>query len=860
MQCFHCGANIPAAAPMEIVDSNQATLSFCCHGCHGAYLLITGAGLGDFYRRRTASPAGDQWVPTPPGSPYADTGSHFSGDYLSRFVHCKGEENAIDIIVDGIRCASCVWLLEKMIARLAGVRDVRVNYATGRAHVVYEPALASASAIFSTIATIGYTPRPYTPTAAAEAASQEQRDLLFRLGTAFFLTMQLMAYSFALYAGYLQGMGDRTKFYLQIFSLLVTTPVIFYCGRPFLAGAWRAVRNRASNMELLIAIGALSSYVYSVYALAAGGEVYFETAAMIVTLILAGRVLENGAKRSACSGVERLLGLCPLSAHRIREEVVETVDPAELRPGDLVLVAPGDRFPVDGTIREGITDVDESAATGEPLPVVRAPGDSVVAGSCNLTAAVRVLCEKGAGDSFVSRVARLVEEAQSRRAPIQGVADRVSAVFVPAVIALSAATFAWKLLAGAGSGQSLMTALSVLVIACPCALGLATPTAIVAGTGAAARRGVIFKGGDILERLAKADIAVFDKTGTLTCGMPQLLKVVPAPGATIPMLLSMAASVETGSRHPIGKALVEEAACRGIEYQLGRDLQSHAGGGVTGAVAGQEVVVGRLEFLRDRGTRGMPDPFPEEDAATAVGIAQAGRYCGCFLLKDRLRDEAADVVSYFREAGVRTLLLSGDHDRAAQAAADATGIGEALGGLSPAAKAERIASLKNGGAAVLMVGDGINDAPALSAADIGCAVAGGTDIAIETSDLALVKPDLERLALAHRIARRTMTVVRQNLVWAFLYNAIGIPLAMTGRLTPIFAAAAMAVSSLCVVGNSLRLTRVPRPLFVPNGRRPGGESAVPKGQAPSMRSPQSPIHHPPLSGEVPPGHAEARHG
>jgi len=857
--CFHCGAEIPegvvieesrdAGIPENAGGSNsRENLGFCCHGCQGAYLLISGAGLADFYRRRDWSETGL--------AAQAFQGAYHDA-YLSRFVYPANSGSAIDIIIDGIRCASCVWLNEKILGRLNGVLEARVNYATGRARVLFDPALVTPAGIFSRIGEIGYTPRPYTSSAAREGARREQKDLLLRFGTASFLTMQLMAYSFALYAGYFQGIDPGMKNYLQLFSLLVTTPVVFYCGWPFLAGAWRGLLNRAANMELLIAIGALSSYFYSLYATVAGGEVYFETAAMIVTLILAGRLLENGAKRRAAGGVERLLGLCAGQARRIRTaddagrttddgslqddgrwtadggrasawvqrrgtgelrqatglagqeaeggETLETVDPGELRVGDLILVAPGERFPVDGRIVEGSTDVDESAATGEAQLIFKGAGDAVIAGSSNLTGPVRVLCAREAADSFIARVARLVEEAQSRRAPIQGVADRVSAIFVPAVLALALTTFCWQYLAGSPLGACLMTALAVVVIACPCALGLATPTAILAGTGAAALGGVIFKGGDVLERLSRVKLAVFDKTGTLTCGRPELIEVRPTPRVDGRELLSLAAAVESGSLHPVGIAIRDHAAGSGLLCAVASQLKTVAGGGVTGKVAGEPVAAGSERFLAELDILGLPKRIEAPAGATVVCVARAGLYLGALILQDRMRPDAPALVSHFRRAGIATLLLSGDRQEAAQQAAALAGIGTAIGELSPADKAARIEALRRDGGPVLMVGDGINDAPALSAADVGCAVAGGTDIAIETSDLVLVKPDLERLALAHRMARRTMSVVRQNLVWAFLYNLIGIPLAMTGTLTPVYAAAAMALSSLCVVGNSLRL-------------------------------------------------------
>ncbi len=798
MPCFHCGGDIPPGMLVE-ERSGDTVLSFCCHGCHGAYLLISGSGLSDYYRRR-------QWQET--GLiPKAFKGG-FRDSYLAGFVRESAGACAIDIIVDGIRCASCVWLIEKIIGALPGVVEARVNYATGRARVLFDPGVTSPAAIFNRIDQIGYAPRPYTESEVREMARREQKDLLIRFGTAFFLSMQLMAYAFALYAGYFQGIEPQMKGYLQLFSLLVTTPVVFYCGWPFLKGAWRGLANGAPNMELLIALGALSSFGYSVYATFSGGEVYYETAAMIVTLILAGRLLENSAKRRASGGIARLLELSPGQAQRFAGETLETVDPSELQPGDLILVAPGERFPVDGRIEEGASDVDESAATGEPLPQLKKRGDEVIAGSTNLSGALRVTCLREAGESFIARIAHLVEEAQSRRAPIQGVADRVAAYFVPAVLTLAVATFCLHYWEGRALGASLMIALAVLVIACPCALGLATPTAILAGTGAAASFGVIFKGGDILERLSRITIAVFDKTGTLTQGAPMLVDIQPVPGVKPKEVLALAAAVERGSLHPVAHAIRAYAERHDIDYPTGTEMVTLAGAGIKGRVAGETVALGSVTLLERLGVTGIPDGVESPEGGMVVGVARKGHYAGTLIFKDRIRDDAPGLVSYFRRQAIDTLLLSGDRQECTDKVARGAGVALGIGGLSPADKAREIEKLKGAGATVLMVGDGINDAPALSASDVGCAVAGGTDIAMETSDLVLAKADLNRLALAHRMARRTMNVVRQNLAWAFLYNVIGIPLAMTGRLTPVYAAAAMALSSVCVVGNSLRLLRV----------------------------------------------------
>jgi len=797
-RCFHCGADI---LPHQLVTGGKDNeeRSFCCRGCLGAYLLITGAGLADFYRRRETDGVG--LISGAYREEYGDS-------YLARFIQPHGVYHAIDILIDGIRCAACVWLNEKVIGRLSGVIDVRVNYATNRARVVFDEATTTPSTIFHRIVELGYVPRPYTRSAAEETASRERRDLLIRFGTSLFLTMQLMAYSFALYAGYFQGMSPGMKRVMQYFSLLVTAPVVFYSGKPFLAGAWRSVRNRAPNMDLLIAIGALSSFFYSIYAMFSGGEVYFETAAMIVTFILSGRLLEQSARRRAVSGVERLLSLAPTEALRISGDLMEVVDVSLLKPGEIVLVGAGERIPVDGTITAGSTEVDESPATGESLPVPKGEGDCVVAGSINLSGTLRVRVERPASDSFIARVARLVEDAQSRKAPVQGITDRVSAVFVPTVLLLAAATFFWLAMSGAPTGEALMTALAVVLIACPCALGLATPTAILAGTGAAAAGGVVFRGGDVLERLSRISSVLFDKTGTLTCGRPAVIDVQPFPGVVAVELVSLASSLEAGSRHPLASAVVAFATWKGMPVLAASDLLTVPGGGVMGTVGDKEVVIGSERFLRDRGITGIPDGAALSAGETVVHVARDGSFLGSIFLRDTVRPDAGDVVGYFVRLNISPHLLSGDRRETACRIAAEIGIAESEGDLLPEDKAAFIDRLRGRGETTLMVGDGINDAPALSAADIGCAIAGGTDIAIETSDLVLARPELSLLCFAHLVSRRTMSIIRQNLAWAFVYNLIGIPLAITGRLTPVYAAVAMALSSLCVVGNSLRLTRI----------------------------------------------------
>ncbi len=805
--CVHCGLPIP---PQDLVtdEIDGRELAFCCHGCRGAYRIITGAGLGAFYQSRT-------W--DEPGVPDGAFDTVYDRTYLDRFVRPAPEGGSeVDVLVDGVRCTACVWLIEKLVGDLTGVSGVRVNFATHRARIRFDPDRMPVDRVFDAIARLGYLPRPYTADAAEQRARRERRSLLVRFGTAAFLSMQLMGYSIALYAGYFHGIDPESRRLLQLLAGVVATPVVFYAGWPFLRGAARSLANRAPDMDLLVAVGVLSAWGYSVYAVWAGQEVYFDSAAMIVTLILLGRLFEAGARHRASAGIDRLLRLVPDTARRERNGRAETVDVGVLEPGDRVLVRPGERFPVDGEVVRGETEVDASPATGEPEPVAVGPGARAVSGTLNLTASVTVRATATAAGSFIGRVARLVEEAQARRAPVQAVADQVAARFVPAVGAVAVGTFGYAHLSGAPLGDALLRAVAVLVVACPCALGLATPLAILVGTGAAARQGILFRGGDVLEALGRVTRAGFDKTGTLTRGRPRVVAVRPAPGAVEETLLATAARIEAGSAHPLAQAVVDEAHRRGLDAgPAPTSVVARPGRGVAAEEDGRTVRVGSRVFLLEAGVA-VPPPVAD-DPRTEVHVAVDDAYLGSLVLEDELRPGARDAVAALTARGIAPALLTGDRPGPARRVAGALGIAEVHAEQTPEDKTRWVRERQTAGERVLMVGDGINDAPALSAADVGCALAGGTDIALETSDLVLTRPDLGRLVLAATVARRTLGVVRQNLGWAFAYNAVAIPLAATGQLAPVWAAAAMAASSLAVLANSLRLRRIRSPADAPDG-------------------------------------------
>ncbi|MDT8443694.1 MAG: heavy metal translocating P-type ATPase [Desulfuromonadales bacterium] len=800
--CIHCNLPIPPAdLIVDAIDGQE--LRFCCRGCQGVYRIISGAGLTSFYQRREWSDQG-----LPPGVFETEFNETFLADHVT--AH-DANSASISLIIEGIRCASCVWLLEKLLVKERGIETVRVNYATHRARIGFNPGETTPARIFSSVSRLGYLPHPFTSGAAQEAAERQQRSLLIRFGTAAFLSMQLMGFSFALYGGYFHGIDPGVRKIIQYFAAAVTTPVVFYSGWPFLAGAWRSFKNRAASMDLLISLGVLTAYIYSIYSLVGGGEVYFDTAAMIITLILLGRLFEGSARNCTISAIDKLLQLAPESANQIDDDDnIHTVASVNLVPGDLILVRPGERIPVDCRIQDGESELDESTITGEPLPVLRRPGEVVCAGTLNLSTSIRLSVERVAADSFVARMARMVENAQSRKAPIQSLADRVATLFVPVVMLIAAGTWAFWFFSNAPHTEALLTAVSVLIVACPCALGLATPTAILVASANAAGRGILFRGGDILEMTAHIDMVAFDKTGTLTLGKPTVEQIISAPGQSEEQLLQLASRIESGSSHPIARGIVARARAAGIFSGAAESVENVPGRGLRMAGKCGDVLIGSRTFLAENG---VEIPPVNSGALTEVYVSLNRVWCGVLLIHDPLRDEAMQAVRRLQHCGLQTMLLTGDHAEAAEQVSAKLAIKDYRADLSPADKVAWINDQQQSGHKIMMVGDGINDAPALSAANVGCAMAGGTDIALETSDLVLAKPNLDRLHEAVFIAKKTLRVIKQNLFWAFAYNLVTIPLAASGKLAPIWAAVAMACSSVLVVSNSLRLGRMLRNSF-----------------------------------------------
>ncbi len=787
--CAHCLSEVPIEK-WTLEDGKW----FCCHGCRLAYAILNSAGLGDFYRRR-------KWEET--GLPEGAFETRYTDEELERYTIRRDGGTEIALLVEGVRCSSCVWVLENLLLNKPGVLGARVSFSSRSARVFYDPARIKPSAVLEVAASVGYPARPFEPGESEASAEKERMNLLIRFGTAAFLSMQLMGASIGLYGGFIRGMERDSHQYLGWFAFFLATPVVFWCGWPFITGAVRSIRNRSADMDLLVTLGVFSSYFYSIWALLGEGEVYFDSSAAIVTFVLLGRLVEAGARVRSVSGITRLLKLKPDRARLVTDGKTLEVDANSLRSGNLISVRPGDRFPADGFVEEGESETDASSVTGEPYPEAVRPGSKVLSGTVNLTGVVLVRVTAAGSDAFISRIARLVSEAEARKPDLARFGDRVSAVFVPVVIALAIFAGAAALAMGLDARETLSRAVAVLVVACPCALGLATPLAVAAASARAGSAGIIFRGGDIFEKVAAADTVAFDKTGTLTQGKPTINRITIFSGSE-DSLLKHAAEAEAGSSHPIAKSIIAEARKRGIEPRGARS-RAVPGRGVVCQTEGGVVRVGALEWLLSEGVKRPLGELPP-GCGVEVWVALEDKIAGRIELSDEERPESKSALGALAALGMKTVMLTGDRRSEAERMGARLGLTEMHACLLPEEKAEFIRREKEKGRRVIMVGDGINDAAALAEADVGSAFAGSTDVALDTSDLVFLRPDLRQIASSVELSKRTVRIIKENLWWAFGYNGIALVLAATGVLAPLYAALAMAGSSVTVVLNSLRIT------------------------------------------------------
>ncbi|MGF7048994.1 Cu+-exporting ATPase [Paenibacillus sp. DS2015] len=733
-------------------------------------------------------------------------------------------KETMDFEITGMTCAACSTRIEKGLNRLEGVTQANVNLALETAHVEYAPGRITIKEMINKVEQLGYKAIPKQ--AASDTADLRQREMnhkKWKWMISALLSLPLL-WAMVGHFSFTTWIPVPNLFMNPWFQLILATPVQFIIGGQFYIGAYKALRNRSANMDVLVALGTSAAYFYSLYltvdslnmAMNHQVEMYYETSSILITLILVGKWFEAVAKGRSSEAIKSLMGLQAKTALVVRNGAEISISMEDVVVGDIIIVKPGEKIPVDGKVVEGLSSIDESMLTGESIPVEKNIGDPVIGATLNKNGMLRIQATKVGRETALAQIIKVVEEAQGSKAPIQRIADVISGIFVPIVVAIAVITFLiWYFVVEQGQFSSaLEKAIAVLVIACPCALGLATPTSIMAGSGRAAEYGILFKGGEHLELAQGIEVVVLDKTGTVTHGKPVLTDVLPADSMTESALLRMTAAVEKHSEHPLADAIVQGALLRsnGLELPVAKQFENVPGYGVKAFVDGRKMLVGTRKLMAeygiDLGSASETMNQLETAGKTAMLVSVDDKYAGIIAVADTIKETSKAAVSRLQGMGIEVVMITGDNKRTAKAIADQAGIKSVLAEVLPEGKAEEVKKLQKSGKVIAMVGDGINDAPALATADIGMAVGTGTDVAMEAADVTLMRGDLNAVADAIVMSRRTMSNIKQNLFWALGYNAIGIPIAAIGFLAPWLAGAAMAFSSVSVVLNALRLQRV----------------------------------------------------
>ena len=804
--CFHCGLPVPAGADFS-VSLHNVRQPMCCRGCEAVARAIVDGGLSNYYKHRTvAAPTAREVVP----EFLRQTALYDHPEVQKSFVHVTDAHvREAALILEGITCAACVWLNEHHLSRLPGVLSVHINYTTHRARVKWDEQKIHLSDILTAISRIGYLAHPYDPGRSQQLLEAERKQLLRRLGVAGAFTMQVMILAEALYVGGWAVTETQYRDFFQWTSLLLTLPVLLYSAQPFFQSAWRDLKQGRTGMDVPVSLGMVTAFAASAWTTVTGqGEVYYDSVTMFAFFLLTGRYFELRARNRAAEASETLVHATPAMATRLAAggDEQEIIPVAQLCPGDRVMIRPGDTIPADGIVLEGRSSVDESLLTGESRPITKNPGQTLIGGSTNIESVLIARVEKTGPDTVLSAILRLLDRASAEKPRLAQLADRAAAWFVAALLLLTAvvAFYWWR----HDPTQLLPITIAVLVITCPCALSLATPTVLTAATGRLTQLGILTTRGHALETLARATHFVFDKTGTLTLGRLRLLHTRTLSDSGAQDCLRIAAALERHSEHPVARALTEARGA--AEFPPTSDILNTPGAGIQGKVTGKIYCLGTPDFVATQTGIAAPEAILQDlrqEGATLAVLASPEHWLAVFALGDELRPGARELIADLKRQGKSVWLLTGDHEQAARRIAHELGITELAWDLKPGDKLEKIRALQHQGAVVAMVGDGVNDAPVLAAAQVSIAMGNGAPIAATTADMILLSSQLDPLVQGLEVARRALHVIRQNLAWALGYNLIAVPAAVMGYVPPWLAAIGMSASSLLVVVNALRLTR-----------------------------------------------------
>ena len=795
VDCFHCGEPLSPGQsfPVRYRNTEQPT---CCAGCQAVATTILESGLESYYTQRERPASRAEALPD---ELLAQLNLYDESSLQAGFVlNVDSDIREASLIVEGISCAACIWLNERHIRQLPGVHSASINYTNHRARIRWDERKIHLSAILQAIAAIGYRALPYDQARQEEGWQKQRKSALFRLWVAGLSMMQVMMFSIPIY---MSAPGEIAEQWLQLMnwaSMILTLPVVLYSATPFYISSWRDLKRRRTGMDLPVSIGVLTAFIASCYTLITGhGEIYFDSVSMFVFLLLTGRFLEMNAQRKAGAATEQLIKLIPAFAHKLTFEGTCEVTVNSLQVGELILVKSGETIPADGIVRQGSGEVSEALLTGESLPITKTPGMQVTGGTLNLAAPLHIEVAGIGENTRLAAIVRLLDQALAQKPRLALLAEQVAGWFVS--ILLLTALLAWLYWNQHDPIHALPIMVSVLVISCPCALALATPVALTAATGHLARLGLMVARSPALETLAQITDVMLDKTGTLTHGEPRIQRYISA-GTREEDARTIAAALEASSAHPLARAFLIPGS------PLAQGIQTFPGGGLSGVLDGRQYFIGHPEFVKSHCTAALPELIGKAEGSL-IALASSTDWLGAFIVADTLRDDALSSVRSLQNAGLNLHLVSGDHQATVAALAAEMKIGQFVGRASPDEKLSYIEKLQEQGRRVLMIGDGVNDAPVLAKADVSMAMGAGVDVAHAAGDMVLLNNQLARLPQALALAKKTRQIIRQNLAWAIIYNLAALPLAVSGHITPWIASLGMACSSLFVVLNALRLSK-----------------------------------------------------